>query len=177
MLYGIKANNAALERVRYRCLNLFDRERLEQTQYLDVFSLPLFAHPRFQQATQIAEHRRQLPLVQWRCLIQRIGLLLQQRQIVQRIEDEVLVLVRARMPGDHVGAVTDDHLMHIPADQHLAMAEPRRHRIIGPAIAHQRQGTDPPGALVTGIIGRCGKRLKNSPVSLQALANGLTMTA
>ena len=56
------------------------------------------------------------------------------------------------------------------------MAEPGRHGIIGPAIAHQRQGTDPPGALVTGIIGRCWKWLKNSPITLQPLADRLTMT-
>ena len=95
---------------------------------------------------------------------------------MQRIEDEVLVLIRARMAGDHAGPVTDDHLMHIPTDQHLVMAEPGRHGITGPAIAHQRQGTDPPGALVTGIIGRCGKRLKNSSITLQAFADRLTMT-
>ena len=36
--------------------------------------------------------------------------------------------------------------------------------------------TMPPGALVTGIIGRCGKRLKNSSITLQAFADRLTMT-
>lgn len=43
---------------------------------------------------------------------------------MQRFEDEVLLLVRTQMAGDHLGAATGVHLMDIAAEQHFTMAEP-----------------------------------------------------
>jgi hypothetical protein len=67
--------------------------------------------------------------------------------------------------------------MYIAANQNLAMAEPGGDRVIGSAIADQRQRTDPPGALVAGIIGRRGKAPKNRAIARQAFADSLLMTA
>jgi hypothetical protein len=78
VLHGVEADHAARQRIRYRGLNVIEGEGLDQPQDLDVFPLALLAHPRFQQAAQIAEHRRQHPTVQGSRLIQRVGLALQQ---------------------------------------------------------------------------------------------------
>ena len=61
----------------------------------------------------------------------------------------------------------------LAADQHLAMAEPCGDAVIGAAIAHQRQRTDPPRALVAGVVGDCGKALKNRTIPFQAFADRL----
>ena len=57
---------------------------------------------------------------------------------MQRVEDEVLAFVGARMTGDHLGPAGDHHLVNVAADQDLAMAVGGRHRVVGAAIAHQR---------------------------------------
>src|SRR5712671_305892 len=57
---------------------------------------------------------------------------------MQRVEDEVLALVGARMTGDHLGPAGDHHLVDIAADQYLAVPEGGRHRVLGAAIAHQQ---------------------------------------
>ena len=54
-------------------------------------------------------------------LVERVDLLLDQRQVVQRIEHEVLALVGARMPGDDLRAAGDHHLVHVAAHEHLAV--------------------------------------------------------
>ena len=40
---------------------------------------------------------------------------------MQRVENEVLALVGARMASDYLGPARDHHLLDIAADQHLAM--------------------------------------------------------
>ena len=79
------------------------------------------------------------------------------------------------MPRDHLGAAADDHLMHIAANQNLAMAEPCRDGVIGSPVADQRQRTDPPRALITGVVGGCRKALKDRSIALQAFADRLAM--
>src|SRR5271156_5446348 len=61
-------------------------------------------HPGFQKTPQRGELLRQPPAGQRRSLVQRIDLLLDQRQVVQRLEYEVLALVGARMTCDHLRA-------------------------------------------------------------------------
>ena len=55
------------------------------------------------------------------------------------------------------------------------MAEPCGDGVIGAAIAHQRQRTDPPRALVAGVVGDCGKALKNRTIPFQAVADRLVV--
>ena len=62
----------------------------------------------------------QPPARQWRGLVERVDLLLDQGEIMQRIEHEVAFVRPAR----------DLSLMHIAANDHLTMAKARRHRVI-----------------------------------------------
>src|ERR1019366_7461205 len=85
-------------------------------------ALAALAHARFEEPTEDGELFGQIPADQWRRLIEGAGLLLTQRQVVQRLEDEVLTFVRAGMPGDDVGTTGDHHRVDIAADQNFAMA-------------------------------------------------------
>jgi hypothetical protein len=95
----------------------------------------------------------QLPADQRCGLVQRADLPLQQRQVVQRVEDEVLALVGPGMTGDLRGAAGDYYFMDITADQHLTMAILGRHRVVVAAVTYQRQRVDPCGLRFTGIVG------------------------
>src|SRR3954468_14929768 len=70
---------------------------------------------------------------------------------MQRVEDKVLALVGARMTRDHLGPAADHHLVDKAADQNLAVTVGGRYRIVGAAIAHQRQRADPAWLLLAGI--------------------------
>ena len=122
--------------------HLLDPERLHQAQHLHELAFAWFAHAGLQQAAQRGELLRQLPAGQRRGLVQRVDLLLDQRQVVQRIEHEVLPLVGAGMPGDDLRAAGDHHLVHVPAHEHLAVPKARRHRVVVAPVAHQRQRGD-----------------------------------
>jgi hypothetical protein len=63
----------------------------------------------------------QPPTRQWCGLVERVDLLLDQGEIMQRIEHEVLAFVRP---------ARDLSLMHIAANDHLTIAKARRHRVI-----------------------------------------------
>ena len=110
---------------------------LQQTQDLDVLALAGFSQARLQQSVKLHEGFGQFPADQGGGLIERPHFLFEQRQIVQRVEDEVLAFVGAGMAGDHLGGAADEDLMDVTAHQHLAMAVGDRHRIIIAAVAHQ----------------------------------------
>ena len=86
-------------------------------------------------------------------LVERADLALEQRQIMQRVEHEIFPLIGAGMPGDDVSAAGNHHRVDITADQNFAMTVGGRHGIIGPAIAHQRQRTDPARLLLARVVG------------------------
>src|SRR4051794_32186234 len=65
-------------------------------------SLTLLTHPRFQKTPQRHELFRQLPAGQRRSLVESVDLLLDQGEVVQRIEHEVLAFVGTRMTRDHL---------------------------------------------------------------------------
>src|SRR3546814_5098781 len=60
------------------------RHRLHQPQYLDKLAFAAAAHARFQQMAQMLERLGQFPALQRGRLIERIGLGLDQREIMQR---------------------------------------------------------------------------------------------
>src|SRR5690606_12264267 len=122
------------------------------------------------------EGLRQFPADQRGSLVQRVGLLLDQRQIMQRVEDKVLLLPGTEMPCDYLRTAGNYHLMDVAAHQHLAMAIGTRDRIVVATIAHQRQRTDPCGALVAGIVGDDRQRLEVSAIAFEALSDRLAMT-
>ncbi len=77
-----------------------ERQRLQQSQHLDELALAPVAHPGLEQVAQVLEHVRQVPALQRRCLVERVRLGLDQRQIVERIGDERALAIAALMPGD-----------------------------------------------------------------------------
>ena len=97
-------------------------EGLHQTKHLHILAAAVLLEPGFEQTPQLREALRQLPAGQRRGLIQRPGLLFQQSQIVQRIEDHRLAFIAAFVPGDHFAATRDHHLMHVALHPYLAMS-------------------------------------------------------
>jgi hypothetical protein len=177
VLDGIEANRASRHRIADRSGHIVDAERLHQAQHLHELAFARFAHARFQEAAQRRELLRQLPADQRCGLVERIDLLLDQRQVVQRIEHEVFPLVGAGMPGDDLRPAGDHHLVHVAAHHHLAVAKACRHRVVVAPVAHQRQRGDGRGHLLAGIV-RWGQRLLQSgQIALQPRADGLGVAA
>ena len=83
---------------------------------------------------------RKPPIVQGRRLIERLGLLFEQHQIMQRIVNEIGRLVAARVHGDRFIPADDLHPADISLRQNLLMAVARRHRVIIVLVAHQQPG-------------------------------------
>lgn len=86
MFYSFEVDCSPFEGCIDSSLNVSHLECLQQTQNLHEFALPGFAHPRVDQTTRDDEGFAQFPTGQRCCLIQSIGLLFSQRQIMQRIE-------------------------------------------------------------------------------------------
>ena len=132
--------------------NIGEWEVFEQTQHLHVLALGGFPQPHFEQSSQAHQLFGQLPTREWRGLIQRVRLALQQGQVMQRIEDQLFALVTAPMPGDLFAAAADDHLIDVGLQHYFAVAVARRNRVVVGPIAHQRQRRHPRRALVTSVV-------------------------
>ena len=61
-------------------------------------------------------------------LIECVRLLLNQRQVVQRIEDHVLAFMAGCVPGDRLACAGNHYFMHISFDQYCAVATANRRR-------------------------------------------------
>src|SRR6476660_7449002 len=85
VLDGIEADGSPRDGVAHRGSNLNGAEYLHQPQNLDELTLTLLTYPGFQKTSQRGELLRQLPASQRRGLVQRVDLLLDQRQVVQRL--------------------------------------------------------------------------------------------
>ncbi len=59
-----------------------------------------------------------------------LTLLLNQREVVDRVEDDILALVAARMTGDEIAAAADRHLVDIAAQPDIAVTIGDRHGIV-----------------------------------------------
>src|SRR4051812_9894851 len=66
---------------------------------------------RLHQASQGSEGFGQIPTLQGGSLVEGPDLALQQREVVQRVEDEVRVSIGARMPGDDLSSTADHDLI------------------------------------------------------------------
>lgn len=99
MLDGVEANRSELDRLFDGCMQIGKFEAFQQSQNLHVFPPPMPGHAAFHQPAQRCELVRQVPALEWRCLIQRIDLLLDQRQVMNGIEDDVFTLPASRMAG------------------------------------------------------------------------------
>jgi hypothetical protein len=154
MLDRIEADGTTYDRIARGSRHVLDPERLHQAQHLHELALALLAHARLEQTAERGEHLRQLPIGERGSLVERIDLLLDQRQVVQRVEHEVLPLVGARVTGDDLSPTCDDDLVHVAAHDHLAMPKARRHRVVVAPVAHQRQRGHPRADLLAGVVGR-----------------------
>jgi hypothetical protein len=152
MLDRIEANRAARQGGANGGGDILEGERFQQTQNLH--ELPLASlQAGFEQPAQHTEPIGQLPARQRRRLVERTRLLLQEREVMQRVEDEVLAGVGAPVAGDLLAAADDLHPVDIAADQHRAVAVGGRDRVVIGAIAHQRQRADPTRSLLAWLVG------------------------
>ena len=123
---------ASLHRGRHLAL----REVLQQAQHLDVFALAARPEARLEEAAQRVEGGIELPTPQRRRLVQGARLLLQQRQIVQRVVDDVAADIGAPMAGDDLGAERDLDPINIALHHDLLVGVDRRRRVVHEAIAY-----------------------------------------
>ena len=100
MLDGVEAYGAEPEGITYSLIHLLRPEVLHQPQHLDELPLASPAHPRLQPPPQHSELLRQLPPGQGSRLVQRSRLALQQRQVVDRVEDEVVAVQKTPNMGN-----------------------------------------------------------------------------
>ena len=130
---------------------------LYQPQRLDELAFAAIAHAGFQEPPQMLERFRKCPVLQGSRLVQGAGLLLEERQIVLRVKDELTTAIDARMPGDLARAADDRDLVDEALDQDVAKTIGGWRRIIVHAIAHQRGRGDLRRALVAGLEGQLGQ--------------------
>ena len=139
-------------------------------------ALALFAHPGLHETAQDEKDFWQFPTGQRGCLIKRIGLLFDQRQIMKRVIDVILLLPRPRVTGDDLSPAGNHHLMHIAPHQNRLMTVGSRNRIIVAAVTHERQRTHTNRLLVAGVVGNRRQGLEPLRISLKPLANGAFVT-
>src|ERR1700704_2494991 len=104
------------------------------------------AHAGFQEPPQMLERFRKCPVLQGSRLIERAGLLLEERQIVLRVKDELTTAIDARMPGDLARAADDRHLVDEALHQdvaavslnHLDAARPELVSDLAALLDHQK---------------------------------------
>jgi hypothetical protein len=110
-------------------------------------------------------------------LIERTGLALDQRQIMQRVEYEILALIRTSVAGNLVGTAADDDFANVASHEHLPVTVGDGDRIVVVPIANQRQGAGPSADLFTGVVRSIGKRQQCGTVALETLGDCLGMAA
>ena len=143
VLDGVEAHCPQLQGLLHGGMEILDAEGLEQPQHLHILASPHLQHPRLHQPAQGRELGRQVPCRQGRCLVQGVDLPLDQRKVVDRIEDHVLAVVAAWMARDDLAAAADHDRVDIAADPHLTVAISDRDRVVVGLVAHQRLRADP----------------------------------
>src|SRR6516162_7329036 len=126
-------------------------ERLHKPQDLDELALAAVAHPGFEETPQLQKLLRQRPILQGPRLVERSGLLLDQRQIMQGIADKVAALIGSLVTGDLLTGADDDHLIHEAFYDDLAKAVRRGNRVVGRAVANERRRRHARCSLVAGL--------------------------
>ena len=177
MLDRIVADRTQAQGILHRAVKSLEFEALQKPQDLHVFPLAGLAHARLQETAQGRERIGQFPASQWRCLVQGADLVLQQSQVVDRIEDHILPVVGTGMAGNDLCAATDNHLMDIATDPDFVMAVGDGHRVVVALVAHQGQRVDPRAQLVAGIERRRRQRHQRRVVTDKPLADALAVAA
>src|SRR3546814_17324271 len=89
MLDRIEAERTEMQGLRHRRMQIGEVEAFQQPQNLHVLAPAVLVHPRLHQAAQRGELDGQVPALERSSLIQRVDLLLDQRQVMQRSEADV----------------------------------------------------------------------------------------
>ena len=124
-----------------------------------IFALPfafpptMLGHAAFHQPAQRSELFRQVPALQRGGLIQGIDLLLDQRQVVDRVEDDVFPIPAPRMASNDLATAADHHLVDIAPHPDVLMTLGDRHGIVVGLVAHQGLGRYAGAGLIAGIEG------------------------
>ena len=95
VLHGVEADGAQAQGVLHGVVDLLVREILHESEHPYEFPLATLAHPSFQLPAQRRILLGQFPSRQGRGLVQGPGLPFQQRQVVDGVEDEIVLLIRA----------------------------------------------------------------------------------
>ncbi len=89
LLDRVETDRAEPDRVERRRGDHGFGKDLHQPQRLDELAFAAIAHPPFKEPPQMLERFRKCPILQGSRLVQGAGLLLEERQIVLRVEDEL----------------------------------------------------------------------------------------
>jgi nucleotide-binding universal stress UspA family protein len=123
----------------------------------------------------MAELLGQIPAGKRCCLIERPGLVLQQRQVVQRVEHEVGRLIGTAVPGNHLTAMADHHLSDEALHHHVPIAVGRRHGIVVAAVADQAGRAHLGRASLASLEGGRRQLAKGGDIASQAHADRLIL--
>src|SRR5690554_1993597 len=96
---------------------------------------------------------------------------------MQRIEDNLLALIAARMTGNDLPAAADHHRVDIVTNPNVLVAEGDRNGVVVGPVAHQRLRGDPTAGLVAGLERRCRQRAHRRQIALHPLADRLALAA
>ena len=138
LLDGIEAGRSQLDGIFDGIGDKVFVKHLNQPQHLDDLAFAAVAHAGFKPPPQMQELLGSNPALQRPRLIQGAGLLLDQRQIMQRIADKGAVLVGALMPGDLLAAASDHNRVGEAFHDDGLVAIGGRDGVIACPVAHQR---------------------------------------
>src|SRR3546814_15710911 len=102
MLDGVEADSSELQGLLHRRMQVRKVETLQKTENLHVLTSAMLCHAALHQPAQRGEFLWQVPPLERRCMIQRIDLLLDQRQVKPRHEDEVFTFQAPGMADDDI---------------------------------------------------------------------------
>src|SRR3546814_116527 len=154
MLDGVEADSSELQGLLHRRMQVRKVETLQKTENLYVLTSAMLCHAALHQPAQRGEFLWQVPPLERRCLIQRIDLLLDQRQVMHRIEDDVFPFPAPGMAGDDLATAANHHFVDITPDPDILMAVGDRHGIVVGLVADERLGR----YLDAGLVARIERR-------------------
>lgn len=147
--------------------------RLSTTGNLHIFPPPVPGHAAFHQAAQRREFLGKVPALERSGLIQRIDLLLDQRQVMDGIEDNVFPVPAPRITGNDLATAAEHHLIDIAPNPDVLMAVGDRHGIVLGLVADERLGRHNSAGLVAGVKRRRRQGTHGIQVSLKPFADCL----
>jgi len=132
-------------------------------------------HAAFHQAAQRREFLGKVPALERSGLIQRIDLLLDQRQVMDGIEDNVFPVPAPRITGNDLATAAEHHLIDIAPNPDVLMAVGDRHGIVLGLVADERLGRHNSAGLVAGVKRRRRQGTHGIQVSLKPFADCLAL--